>query len=126
MMATKFHMSARRTGARFALIAVLTTFGVAGTGMAAVPAAADSIGVTGCQSTYAVLTWTNGNRYSYRCSGRYPVSVRASNFSAGGWSGTLNINDQYVRYFCDWDNLPLNGITIKEVFLSATKASWCQ
>ncbi|MEU8382781.1 hypothetical protein [Streptosporangium sp. NPDC048865] len=93
-------------------------------------AAAASASALGCQSTYAVLTHSNGNKSSWRCSGRYTTNVNASSFSAGGWSGTISARASsglwFYRYFCDFDVVSFSSGTLVEyVELSATKASHC-
>ncbi|MEU0479328.1 hypothetical protein ABZ260_09120 [Streptosporangium sp. NPDC006013] len=92
-------------------------------------AAAASASALGCQSTYAVLTHANGNKSSWRCSGRYYTNVKASSFSAGGWSGTISAQGSnglwFYRYFCDFNVINLSGIFVEYVELSATKAPHC-
>ncbi|WP_146766152.1 hypothetical protein ACQPYV_33790 [Micromonospora saelicesensis] len=87
----------------------------------ATPAAASNAPL-GCQTTKAVMTWTNGNQTSYWCSGTYEHIGNGRSFYAAGWSGKIVIGDGTgYRPFCDWQKIDLGGVRVQEVVLYATK-----
>ncbi|MDA0636456.1 hypothetical protein OUY22_23815 [Nonomuraea sp. MCN248] len=89
-------------------------------------AASGNVGIMGCQSTSAVLTYTSGGTWSRNCSGTYQVGRSATKFSAGGWSGyvTYPAWPDGHREFCDFQSFNI-GSTVTSVTLYATKAPWC-
>lgn len=105
-------------------LAVSSLLSVVGMGLAATPAAAAS---PNCQNTYARLYFNgSGSPASWNCAGSHLISVRATRFSAGGWSGAVYFTDRDPKFFCDFDSFSLNNAPVREVYLNVTKPSRCQ
>jgi hypothetical protein len=108
-----------------------TTLALGGGLLAAPAAQAISVQPNGCQAASATLTLETTSRgHTYDCSGwNYDAAGETAYYvSPGGWSGVLYTysgSTEYDYYFCDFHNFNVGYHTVKSIYLSATKESWC-
>lgn len=115
------------------LIRVLSGIALA-VGLAFAPvtaSAAEPVAVQGCQGSGAALYYyyvkSDGTTglWSKTCSGTYPLNSLGLLLDAGGWSGTVTFSTGSKVYFCDWEVWDLGRNRVVQIFMSATRASWC-
>jgi hypothetical protein len=85
----------------------------------------------GCQGTVSTMTLETLSRgYNYNCSGVYTNSSGQTTYHlfTGNWSGilyTYSGSTEHDYYYCDGASISIPYYTVVEIWLSATRTSWC-